>query len=309
MGVGDEVAQLHPLQGGRVGRRQHDRRRHPGLERLLPARGAQAPLVAGLQSREAELGVRRRQVVADRGREGQELRGDPGADRVHAHVLGAGVAAAVAVEAGQRVEVAGLELFAEDVLCHGPFHHGAGAALEPLLGYGPRPPRSGPASGAALIAVDPGEGVDRRPRQPAWGRHRAAEHHQGGDRNGVGDAEERAHVVLATHRHRRHHPAEAFGAGGEEQAPHEGVDGGAAGERVARQVAVHGGRARAGRRGRAAGRARCRASRRSRAWRHPPRRSAPRRRLAAASASRSVTGAQGTRPADTMARYSYHPLR
>ena len=31
--------------------------------------------------------------------------------------------------------------------------------------------------------------------------------------------------------------------------------------------------------------------------------------MAAASASRSVTGAQGTSPADTMARYSYHPLQ
>ena len=31
--------------------------------------------------------------------------------------------------------------------------------------------------------------------------------------------------------------------------------------------------------------------------------------MAAASASRSVTGAQGTRPADVMARYSYQPLR
>ena len=80
---------------------------------------------------EAELGVRRRQVVADRRGEVQELGGDPGAHGVHADVLGAGVAAAVAVEAGERIEVAGLELFAEDVLCHGPFDHGAGAALQP----------------------------------------------------------------------------------------------------------------------------------------------------------------------------------
>ena len=47
------------------------------------------------------------------------------------------------------------------------------------------------------------------------------------------------HVVFAAHRHRRHHAAQAFGASGQEQAPHEGVDGGAAGQRVARQVAVH----------------------------------------------------------------------
>ena len=46
-GVGDQVAQLHPLQGRRVRRGQDDRGRHARLEGLLPARGAQAPLVTG----------------------------------------------------------------------------------------------------------------------------------------------------------------------------------------------------------------------------------------------------------------------
>src|SRR3974390_1941443 len=45
-GVGDQVAQLHPLERGRVRRRQDDRRPHARLDRLLPARRAQAPLVA-----------------------------------------------------------------------------------------------------------------------------------------------------------------------------------------------------------------------------------------------------------------------
>ena len=89
----------------------------------------------GLQAGEAELGVRRRQVVADRRREGEELGRDPGAHGVDAEVLGAGVAAAVPVEAGERVEIAGLECLAEDVLGHGPFDHGRGAA--------PQPPGSG----------------------------------------------------------------------------------------------------------------------------------------------------------------------
>ena len=73
-GVGDQVAQLHPLERRGVGRGQDDRRCHAGLEGLLPARRAQAPLVTGLQPGEAELGVRGGQVVADRRRERQELR-------------------------------------------------------------------------------------------------------------------------------------------------------------------------------------------------------------------------------------------
>ena len=84
----------------------------PASKRLLPARRAQAPLVTGLESVEAELGMRSGEVVADRGGEGQELRRHPGADGVHAEVLGARVAAAVAVEAGEGVVVAGLELVA-----------------------------------------------------------------------------------------------------------------------------------------------------------------------------------------------------
>jgi hypothetical protein len=38
---------------------------------------------------------------------------------VDAEILGTGVATTVAVKAGQGVEIAGLELVAEHVLCHG----------------------------------------------------------------------------------------------------------------------------------------------------------------------------------------------
>ena len=89
-----------PTRASPRGWTQDDGRRHPGLERLLPARRAQAPLVARLQPGEAELGMRGGQVVADRRREGQEFGGDPGAHGVDADVLRARVAAAVAVEAG-----------------------------------------------------------------------------------------------------------------------------------------------------------------------------------------------------------------
>ena len=67
-------------------------------------------------------------------------------------------------------------------------------------------------------------------------------------------------------------------------------------------------RARTGRPGRGGGRAPSRASRRSRVRRRPASANGAALAMAAASAARSVTGAQGTRPADTMARYSYQPL-
>ena len=46
---------------------------------------------------------------------GEELLGHDRADRVAAEILGARAAAAVAIEAGQRIGAAGLELAAEDV--------------------------------------------------------------------------------------------------------------------------------------------------------------------------------------------------
>ena len=41
--------------------------------------------------------------------------------------------------------------------------------------------------------------LDRRASQPTWGVDRSAEHHEGGDGNGVGYAEERTHLVLPAH--------------------------------------------------------------------------------------------------------------
>ena len=74
-----------------------------------------APAIAGHEAGEAVQRHRRREVVADRALVLEELRRDDGADRVAAEVLGAGAAAAVAVEASQRVGPAGLELASEDV--------------------------------------------------------------------------------------------------------------------------------------------------------------------------------------------------
>src|SRR5437868_5402830 len=97
-GVFLQLVEGHDLQRYRMGRLENDLRRLAGVQRLLPASGAQAPTVAGLQPGEAELGHRRRQVVALALREGEELGGHDDANRVQAHVLAAGIAAGVAIE-------------------------------------------------------------------------------------------------------------------------------------------------------------------------------------------------------------------
>lgn len=75
-------------------------------------------MVARLQAGEARL--RGGQVVAGVAAELQELGRHPGADDVRTEVVRSGVAAPVAVEAGEGIEAARFELLAEDVLGHTP---------------------------------------------------------------------------------------------------------------------------------------------------------------------------------------------
>ena len=98
------------------GGRQDHRRRHVGLEGLLPAGGAQTPAVARPQTREAPGLVGRAEIVADQAAVVEEVRGHHHADRVHADVVGAGITAACAVETGEGVRTATLERSAEDIL-------------------------------------------------------------------------------------------------------------------------------------------------------------------------------------------------
>src|SRR5579875_1518869 len=102
-------------EGRLMRRRQPDPRRLAGGERLLPALGAQAPAIAGLQTGEAELGHRRRQVVAARTREGEAFGVDLGAYRMPAPILGTGVAAAVAIKPGQGLCAAQGERLAQNI--------------------------------------------------------------------------------------------------------------------------------------------------------------------------------------------------
>ena len=135
------------------------------------------------------------------------------------------------------------------------------------------------------------------------------EHHERGHGHGVGDAEQRAHVVLAAHGHGGHDAGQSLGRGppaagsrrrGRWRRRRPGCSGAGRGRpRPAPR----------GRPGRAGGRARIERLGEARVRRRPPRRTRAASARAAASAARSVTGAQGTRPADAMARYSYQPAR
>ena len=101
-----------------MGRFQHDFRRNAGVFGLGPARRAEAPAVAGLESGEAVFEAWCGEVVADAFAEGQKLFGDVTTDQVQSLIAGAGVAAAIAEPAGDGIDGAGFEICAEYVFCH-----------------------------------------------------------------------------------------------------------------------------------------------------------------------------------------------
>lgn len=94
---------------------ENDRRCDAGLQRLLPAQCAQAPLIARFHPGEVQLGPRRAEIVAALLAERQKRCAHHHADHVAADILRAGLAAAVAEETGQRLERAGNQRFAEDI--------------------------------------------------------------------------------------------------------------------------------------------------------------------------------------------------
>src|ERR1700733_15535476 len=107
-------------------RGEPDARRVPGVESVLPACRAEAPAIARPQPLEAELRNRCRQIVARRLRKREKFGVDPRAHGMHADILRPGVAAPVAIEAGQRLGAAFAERLAEDILRR----RGPSAALE-----------------------------------------------------------------------------------------------------------------------------------------------------------------------------------
>src|SRR5262245_46028382 len=104
-----EISERAMLERAFVRGAQDHARRLARREGLLPARRAQAPAVAGLEPAEAELRDRRGKIVAGGFGEREKFDGHDGTNRVAADVLLRGIAAAVAEEAGHRLDRADFE--------------------------------------------------------------------------------------------------------------------------------------------------------------------------------------------------------
>ena len=114
-GVGPQDLQRDDLERALVGRGQHHRGGGTVAVRLQPVGRGHAPPIPRHQPGEPELGHRRRQVVADPALMLEEFGGHHRADGVTAQVLGAGRAASVPVEAGERIGSTRLKLAAEHI--------------------------------------------------------------------------------------------------------------------------------------------------------------------------------------------------
>jgi hypothetical protein len=118
-GVLEEDIEGDDIEGVLVGGFEDDGAGSAGALDLEPSGGADAPAVACLEAGKAVLGHGRGEIVAETGGLGQEGVGDDAADGVHAEIVRAGVAAAIAEEAGEGVGAAGFQGLAEDVLLRG----------------------------------------------------------------------------------------------------------------------------------------------------------------------------------------------
>ena len=113
-----EIIEVDEFQRGDVGGFKVDGWRDTGIEGFLPAQHTQAPLVAGLEAGEVIFWVRRDQVIAHHLGENQKILGHAGTHGVNADIICAGVAAAIAEEAGERVIAAIFQLSAQYIACH-----------------------------------------------------------------------------------------------------------------------------------------------------------------------------------------------
>ncbi len=105
------------------GRQDHRRgmARSGGLE---PAEGAQAPAIPDNEPREAPLGLRGDEIIADRHREGEEVGGHHGADGVGPRIGGYRSAAAIAEKSCEGRVGTGHQRLSEDVAIRGAFGGG-----------------------------------------------------------------------------------------------------------------------------------------------------------------------------------------
>ena len=111
----DEKLERNDAQGIFVCSFQDNRAGRSGLLNLKPAGGTDAPAVAGLETRESVLGHGGDEVVAKGLGRGEEWGVHDAADGVDTEIVGAGVAATIAIEAGHRLTAAGLQRLAKDI--------------------------------------------------------------------------------------------------------------------------------------------------------------------------------------------------
>jgi hypothetical protein len=103
-----QILQGNKLDGRSVGGFQNDRRRHSGIQRLLPSTDAKAPTISSRKARKAELRMGPDQVVPSRARKLQELRSHDSANGVQSNIAGTGSAKAITIKAGSGLEAAAL---------------------------------------------------------------------------------------------------------------------------------------------------------------------------------------------------------
>src|SRR5438270_10517413 len=114
-GVLTKRGERHDLECSLVGGCQHHEGARPVLVRPQPGHRGHTPAVTRREAREAVLGHRRYQVVADSLLMLEELGRDHRTDRVAPLILGTGATAPVAVEAGEGVCSAWLELSTQHI--------------------------------------------------------------------------------------------------------------------------------------------------------------------------------------------------
>lgn len=105
----------HYVKGPFMRRRQHHVGRRTVEVGAKPVRRGDAPAISRYQPREPEVRHRGDQVIAYGTLMVEELGRYDSADRMAAQILGAGVAATIAVEPGDRVVTARLEFAAKHV--------------------------------------------------------------------------------------------------------------------------------------------------------------------------------------------------
>ena len=89
------------------------------FKRVFPARDANAPFIARLESWKPPFRMRRHQIVPIQDREIEKLLRDLNADRVKSEVFGTRAAIAVPVKSGHRVATTATEVGPENVGWHG----------------------------------------------------------------------------------------------------------------------------------------------------------------------------------------------